>query len=88
MTMGNLCCNCGDRSRGGLFINHPYFGLCCDDVILGFVGAILFLQCLPSAATALSAETLFHSKWLSCLWEVEIKFFILCLCVHKLFFLH
>lgn len=84
--MGNLCCNCGDGSRDGLFINHPYFVLCCDDVILVFVAVIHFLQCLPSAAAATSAETLFPSKWLSCLWEVEIKFFILCLCVNKLLF--
>lgn len=73
--MGNLCCNCGDGSRSEFFINHPFFGLCCHYVILVFVGGIHFLQCLPSAATAISAEALFPSKWLSCQWEIEIFFF-------------
>lgn len=41
MIMGNLCCNCGDGSRGGFFINHPLFNLCCDYVI--FVEGITFL---------------------------------------------
>lgn len=86
--MGNPCCNCGDGSRRGFFINRPFFGLCCHYVILVFVGGIHFLQCLPSAATAISAEALFPSKWLSCQWEIEI-FFPLLMCAQTFsFFLH